>query len=199
MSTILPIKDSSAAVGDCWAIVIKTSEDRLPVSLLSRCSQKPILTFIYFKRRCYMFHNEGLKLYGILICLINFCYDILIVKVCRGLSFISNTERKYRLSNLWYKPHLIRQYTCWSFRYRWSIACRHCNNYIFIPDLSCGLSGLGKDNCKTRREAFKFWILPLILEVWRYTHKPIRLGKVEVLLEQDILQIFDKRCLMNLL
>ena len=31
-----------------------------------------------------------------------------------------------------------------------------------------GLNGLGKDNCKTRRETFKFWnLVQLILEVWR--------------------------------
>ena len=38
----------------------------------------------------------------------------------------------------------------------WSIACRRCSNYIFILDLTPGFIGLGKDNCKTRREVFKF-------------------------------------------
>ena len=45
----------------------------------------------------------------------------------------------------------------------------------FLP----GFNGLGKDNCKTRREAFKFWYLVrLILEVWRYIHltSPHRYG-----------------------
>ena len=38
----------------------------------------------------------------------------------------------------------------------WSIACWRCFNYIFILDLTHGLIGLGKDNCKTRPETFKF-------------------------------------------
>ena len=36
--------------------------------------------------------------------------------------------------------------------------CRHCSNYIFILDLTHSFNGLGKDNCKTRRESFMFWI-----------------------------------------
>ena len=48
-------------------------------------------------------------------------------------------------------------------------ACRRCSNYIFILDLTPGTKGLGKDNCKTRREVFKFLdLVLLILEVWRY-------------------------------
>ena len=36
---------------------------------------------------------------------------------------------------------------------------------LFILDLTHGFNGLGKDNCKTRRETFKFWDLRrLILE-----------------------------------
>ena len=31
-------------------------------------------------------------------------------------------------------------------------------NYIFVLDLSPGFNGLGKDNCKTRGETFKFVI-----------------------------------------
>ena len=38
-----------------------------------------------------------------------------------------------------------------------NIACRRCSNYIFILDLTPGFNGLGKDNCKTRRETFKHW------------------------------------------
>ena len=37
------------------------------------------------------------------------------------------------------------------------MVCRRCSNYIFIIDLTLYFSGLGKDNCKTRRESFKFW------------------------------------------
>ena len=45
----------------------------------------------------------------------------------------------------------------------WSIACRRCSNYIFILDLTPSFGGLGKVNCKTRCEAFKFWdLVPLI-------------------------------------
>ena len=32
-----------------------------------------------------------------------------------------------------------------------------CSNYIFILDLTPGFNALGKGNCKTRRETFKFW------------------------------------------
>ena len=42
------------------------------------------------------------------------------------------------------------------------------SNYIFILDLSPGLIGLGKDNCKTKRETFKFGdFVRLILESLR--------------------------------
>ena len=53
--------------------------------------------------------------------------------------------------------HFIRQLNCWSLRCSWSIACRHCSNYIFILDLTPGFNTLRKDNCKPRPEAFKFW------------------------------------------
>ena len=46
------------------------------------------------------------------------------------------------------------QLHCWTLRCSWSIACRCCSNYIFILDLTPGVNGLGKDNGKTRREAF---------------------------------------------
>ena len=36
------------------------------------------------------------------------------------------------------------------------VVCRRCSNYIFILDLTPGFDGLGKDNCKTRREQIKF-------------------------------------------
>ena len=51
----------------------------------------------------------------------------------------------------------------------WSIACRRCSNYIFILDLTPGFNGLDKDNCKPRRETFKFGdLVPLVLEILRY-------------------------------
>ena len=33
------------------------------------------------------------------------------------------------------------------------------SNYIFILDLTPDFNGLGKDNCKMRRDSFKFWDL----------------------------------------
>ena len=50
----------------------------------------------------------------------------------------------------------------------WSIACRRCSNYIFILDLTHGFIGLSKDNCKTRRETFRFGdLVRLILDILR--------------------------------
>ena len=51
------------------------------------------------------------------------------------------------------------------------IDCRRCSNYIFILNLTPGFNGLGKDNCKTRRETFVFgdWVR-LILKNWRYLY-----------------------------
>ena len=47
--------------------------------------------------------------------------------------------------------------------------------YILILDLTRGFSGLGKDNCKTRRVTFQFWdLVHLILQVWRYLTNPCR-------------------------
>ena len=44
------------------------------------------------------------------------------------------------------------------------------SNYIFILDLKHGYSGLDNDNCKTRREIFKFWdLVRLILDIWLYS------------------------------
>ena len=53
------------------------------------------------------------------------------------------------------KPR-YHQTTNTSLRCSWSIACWRCSNNIFILDLAPGFRGLGKDNCKTRRETFKF-------------------------------------------
>ena len=66
--------------------------------------------------------------------------------------------------------HFSRQLNCWSFRCSWSIVCRRCFNYIFILNLTPGFNGLGKDNYKMRRKAFKFWDLArLILETLQYS------------------------------
>ena len=59
---------------------------------------------------------------------------------------------------------------CRSLRCSWSIACRRCPNYIFILDLTPGFMGLGKDNCKTRRETIKFGdLVRLMLDILRYS------------------------------
>ena len=70
--------------------------------------------------------------------------------------------------------HLRRQLNCWSLRCSWSIACRRCSNYIFIIHFTPGFSGLGKDNCKTRRGSFKFCdLVRRILEILRYFHTSV--------------------------
>ena len=81
---------------------------------------------------------------------------------------------KHKLpSNFSYKSHISRKSTCLSLRCSWSIACQHCSNYISIPHLTYGFNGLGKDNCKTTRETFKFWdLLCLMLEVSLYVLWP---------------------------
>ena len=62
-----------------------------------------------------------------------------------------------------------RQWTYWSFRYSWSIACRRCSNYISILDLTHGFYGLSKENCKRRWETSNFMdLVGLISEIWRY-------------------------------
>ena len=61
----------------------------------------------------------------------------------------------YLPSDLLYKMHLSRQYNCWLLKCSWSIACRRCSNYIFILNVTLGFNGLGRYNCKTRRESFK--------------------------------------------
>ena len=46
--------------------------------------------------------------------------------------------------------------------------CRRCSNYIFIHDFTPGFNGLGWDNCKTRRESFKYWdLMRLISKILR--------------------------------
>ena len=90
---------------------------------------------------------------------------------CMSITNKQQTYPCYNIpSSLWYKTHLSSQLNCWSFIYSWSIACRRCSNYIFILDLTPGFNEMGKDNCKTRWESFKFWdLVRLILEILRYT------------------------------
>ena len=79
------------------------------------------------------------------------------------------TPKDTYLSSLCYKAHFSRQLNCGSLRCSWSIACRHCSNYIFFLQLTLGLNILRKGNCKPKRETFKFWdLVRLILEILQY-------------------------------
>ena len=75
--------------------------------------------------------------------------------------------------------HLCGQLNCWTLRCSWSIACRHCSNYIFILNLIRGFNRLVKDDCKTRRETFKFWnLVRLQLEIWWYIEVHLQFEKL---------------------
>ena len=66
--------------------------------------------------------------------------------------------------------HFCKQLNCWSLRYSWSSAGQCCSNYIFMLLLTLGLNILHKDNCKPRRETFKFCdLVRLILEILWYS------------------------------
>ena len=93
--------------------------------------------------------------------IVNDCVYIPTQLVYIGPSYINT------LSNLWYKAHLSWQLNCWSLRCSWSTTCWRCSKYIFIPDLTPGFNRLGKDNCKIKRETFKFWDLMFTLDVWQ--------------------------------
>ena len=86
----------------------------------------------------------------------NLCFTPLtIIYDTRGITELMG---KHDLpSKMLYKSYLSRQSNCWSLRRNWSIACRR-SNYIVIPDLILGFNGIGKCNCKTRKETFKFGI-----------------------------------------
>ena len=80
----------------------------------------------------------------------------------------------------WHLP--FSTYTYWRY-YRktsniscsWSIVCRRCSSYIFILDLIPVFNGLGKYNCKTRRETFKSKnLVRLLLEDIRYVEQLIK-------------------------
>ena len=64
---------------------------------------------------------------------------------------------------------LVGKKKYWSLKFCTSFACRRGSNYNFFLDLTSGFNGLGKDNCKTIREAVKFWdMVRHILEVFWY-------------------------------
>ena len=59
-----------------------------------------------------------------------------------------------------------------SHRCIWCLACRRRSNHIFILDLTPGLNGLGKENCKTRWETDKFRDLyhRSSFMLWQFVH-----------------------------
>ena len=70
-----------------------------------------------------------------------------------------------------------------------------CSNYIFILDLSPDFNGLGKDNCKTNRETFKFWDLVWLKEeVFCGTYTWIYVLDFPIFLSVAVTQAF---CLMT--
>ena len=72
------------------------------------------------------------------------------------------------VSNIVYSQISNRKQSYWSLRCSWSIAYRRCSNCIFIMDWTPLFNGLGKGDCKTRRETFQVWYLVrLILDIWR--------------------------------
>ena len=95
--------------------------------------------------------------------------------------------------DMYHQVSNIRQLNCWSLRCSWSIACRHCSNYIFILNLTPGFNGLLKDNCKKRRESFKYLdLLRLILETWRYFWKSKRFDYCDYLTTRHVSWLLSK-------
>ena len=98
-------------------------------------------------------------------------HSMYLITICSliDLEIISHLSCETHTVKSLITAHLSRQSNCWSLRCSWSIACRRCSNYIFILNLAPGCNGLGKDNCKTRRETMMFGDrLRLMLEIWRY-------------------------------
>ena len=59
------------------------------------------------------------------------------------------------VSTVWRKMVTISFHECF-----WQFAlCRRSSNYIFVFDIIPGINSFGKDNCKTRRETLKIWVL----------------------------------------
>ena len=73
-----------------------------------------------------------------------------------SLALSHRSDRVYRQTSNIRRTLSSGKYNCSSLRCSWSIACRRCSNYIFTLDLTPGFNLLHKDNCKTRRETFKF-------------------------------------------
>ena len=66
-----------------------------------------------------------------------------------------------------------------------SIACQRCSDYIFIFDWTPGFNGLGKDNCKAKRETLSF-------EIWYVLYQ--RFDGKHVLSDIDITQCYVYHC-----
>ena len=95
----------------------------------------------------------------VLFCLIN----IFQVQVSSSSSYVNVWVNNYR------QPSNIRSTLVGNkiVLHSHAVGVSRFSNYIFILDRRPGFKGLGKDNCKTRREAFKFWdLVRLILDIF---------------------------------
>ena len=115
--------------------------------------------------------------------LCTFCLSCKILSVPSQLFTVERTLKKsiykYRqVSNI--RHTLIGNKICRSLSSSWSIACQRCSNYIFILNLTPGFIGLGKDNCNTRGEPFKFGdFVRLKLEIlWYVIHNSLSPGDI---------------------
>ena len=101
----------------------------------------------------------------------NYNFDYLLLLIF-NVSLITKIDKNWEFWKFWAifsKKVWYWGFVCHNDTYR-KISNMRCSNYIFISDLTSDVNGLDKDNCKTRRYWFKFWYLVrLILEIWRYT------------------------------
>ena len=98
------------------------------------------------------------------------------VRASCGVSFVSSYT-----PNLNIKRTLVGNEIVWSLRWSWIIACRRHSNYIFILDLTLDFNGLGRDNCKTRRETST--------AACRYIGKGARNNKLQLNLNATVLRL----------
>ena len=75
-----------------------------------------------------------------------------------------------------HKSHLSKQYTCWSLRCSWSIDCRRCSNYIFIPTQHLASNDWAKTTVKRDEKHLSFEIRCAIYKrfdgKWRFSIIP---------------------------
>ena len=103
----------------------------------------------------YIYHHITLFIYHIN------TYDIHLVQECVEEMLKMDVNDLFRNSKAIYcytsrvfycKEVAYGQYKCYGH------VSRRCSNYIFILDVTPGFNGLGKDNCKSRRETLSFGI-----------------------------------------